>query len=224
MTLQYAYIIGDLVLVGIWLTLFTVRKDLRREIITASLATAPLGPLSELFYLRDYWHPVLLGGLRIGLEDVIFAFAIGGIASVIYEAVFKVHQRPSKTRKHHRSIAYICMAGVVVMIVGTIFLGFNSIYVSTAGFLIVGLCIAGLRHDLLPNALFSGILLSVLFLCWYTILQIIFPGIFQAWWKLSNLSGFFVGGIPAEELLWAFGWGFMAGPIYEYWAGIKNLS
>src|SRR3989344_3799099 len=49
----------------------------------------------------------------------------------------------------------------------------------------------------------------------------LFPGIIQAWWKLENLSGVFVYGIPLEELVWAFGMGMVGGPVYEFFMGLK---
>ncbi|MBU1017005.1 hypothetical protein KJ678_02465 [Patescibacteria group bacterium] len=54
-----------------------------------SLVIAPMGPLSELFYLRDYWQPKILTGRSFGIEDLFFAFTIGGIAAVIYEVSFR---------------------------------------------------------------------------------------------------------------------------------------
>ena len=85
---QYAYIIGNLFFLAVWIILFIYRRDLRRKMLVMSLVVAPMGPLSEIFYLRDYWQPQLFNGWLIGIEDLLFGFAIGGIAAVIYEELF----------------------------------------------------------------------------------------------------------------------------------------
>jgi hypothetical protein len=37
----------------------------------------------------------------------------------------------------------------------------------------------------------------------------------EAWWELDRLSGVIVAGIPFEELLFAFLWGYVLGPASE---------
>ena len=56
-----------------------MRKDLRKEIILASLLGMPLG-LSDYIFIPWYWNPHMLFNLKPGIESFIFAFAIGGIA------------------------------------------------------------------------------------------------------------------------------------------------
>lgn len=86
--LQYAFIIGNLLFLLVWIILFTIRPYLRKEMLIMSLIVAPMGPISEIFYLRDYWRPETFNGLLIGVEDLLFGFTIGGITAVIYEAFF----------------------------------------------------------------------------------------------------------------------------------------
>lgn len=71
--------------------------------------------------------------------------------------------------------------GITWMFVGNIVLGFNSIYISTMGFLLIGIFILLLRHDLFKDALFSGIFVGVLMLIFYLIFCNIFDGIIQKW-------------------------------------------
>ena len=74
----YASIFGNVFFGIIWLILFLIRKDLRKEILIMSFFSTPLGPLSEKLYLRDYWHPEFFSNTAIKIEDVLFAFFIGG--------------------------------------------------------------------------------------------------------------------------------------------------
>ena len=87
MPYKYAYLLGDLILFAVWSILF-LRKDLRKEILTVSIIGGVLGPLSEAFYIRDYWQPQLFNGWTIGIEDFLFGFFFTGITASIYEEVF----------------------------------------------------------------------------------------------------------------------------------------
>jgi hypothetical protein len=218
---QYAYLVGSIFFLLVWLILFLRRKDLRKEMIIMSLLVAPMGPLSEFFYLRDYWQPELFNGWVVGLEDLIFGFTIGGIAAVLYEEVFGRKYVKRHLPKHLGWMFAVSIAGVVLMIVGNLILGFNSVYVSIFIFLVVGVTIVASRQDLLKKAIYSGFLMGILMLIFYIFFTFVFDGVIQKWWHLKNLSGILVLGAPLEELLWGFGWGFIAGPAYEFVNGLR---
>ena len=218
---QYTYLAGDLFFLVIWIILFLHRQDLRKKILVMSLLVAPMGPISELFYLRDYWQPQLFNGWVIGVEDLLFGFVIGGIAAVIYEEIFGEKYLKRHLPAHRKWMFAIALFGAVWMTVGNLILGFNSIYVSMLGFLIVGISFLVLRHDLLKDALFSGLLVGALMFIFYLIFGFIFEGVIQKWWMLGNISGIIILGAPLEELMWGFGWGFVAGPAYEFVNGLK---
>lgn len=55
----------------------------------------------------------------------------------------------------------------------------------------------------------------------YAVLAWLFPTMFHDYWNLDRLSGAFVGKVPAEELGWAFCWGFFAGPMFPFLAGSR---
>ena len=208
----YSYLVGDGVFLLIWMLLFYWRADLRKKILTMSLLVAPLGPLSEFFYARDYWRPELLGGGRIGIEDIIFAFCIGGIAGVIYEELFGRRFTKRHLQNHRKTMFALSVFGLTWMVVGSVVLRYNSIYVSASGFIVIALVMLVLRHDLIKVALFSGILVGCLMFVFYLIFLSIFPGAIHQWWMLKNLSGILIFGVPLEELMWGFGWGMIAEP------------
>jgi len=218
---QHAYLIGNLFFLAVWIILFLYRRDLRRKILIMSLAIAPMGPLSQLFYSRDYWHPQLFNGWLIGIEDLLFSFAIGGIATVIYEELFGKKYMKRHLSAHPKWMFAVALFGIVWMFVGNLVLGFNSIYVSTLGFLIIGASFLFFRHDLLKDALFSALFVGGLMFVFYLLFGFIFDGIIQEWWMLKNISGIIILGAPLEELMWGFGWGFVAGPAYEFINGLR---
>ena len=157
----------------------------------------------------------------VGFEDLLFAFLIGGIASVIYEAIFKKRYVKKQGQKYPYWILAIIIFGFSWMIFGSIILKFNSIYVSIASFLMAGIPMLVFRNDLIENALLSGLLVAILMFIFYLFFLFLYPGIIQKWWLLSNISGILIFGAPLEELIWGFSWGFLAGPVYEFIYGLR---
>lgn len=222
--LSYAYLIGNVILFVVWLALFLLRRDLRTKMIIMSILIAPLAPIAEIFYLRDYWRPEFFNGWKIGIEDPLFGFLFGGISCVMYEEVFGKYFAKRHARGHPIWTIFLVLFGILWMVVTNIVLGFNSMYASIVGFAIISACMLYFRHDLLRDALLSSVLLSLLFFILYKIYLFFFPTIFQSWWMFENMSGIFISGIPLEELVWAFSWGLFAGPAYEFTLGLRLVA
>ncbi len=221
---KFAYLIGNLLIsLPIWLILFIRRKDLRKEMLIVSLIAGIAGPISELYYLKDYWRPEIFTGWPIGIEDFIFGFCIGGISSVIYEYIFGKHHSNRINRKHHWSWFIVPLVTLFIIVFNALFfvLKINSIYVSAIAFALLALIIICFRKDLLVNSLTSGFLMGLLMFVSYLVFLSIFPEAIHRWWLIKNISGVLINGVPIEELLWAFSWGMVAGPIYEFFRGLK---
>ena len=189
-----------------------------------SFLVAPLG-FTQFFYFRDYWHPSYFLGTIFniaGVEDILFSFLIGGITAVIYEEIFGI-QYAKRHVKNHLYFMFGCsLFGALFMFVGNVVLGFNSMYLSIAILLLTGIFILIFRHDLLRDAFFSGVLIGGLMFVFYLLFfNVMFDGIIAKWWLLDNISGILLFGIPLEELMWGFAWGFVAGPTYEFINGLK---
>ncbi len=216
----YAYLIGDLLLGSFWLFLYFYRKDLRHELLVTSFVFGVCGPISQIIYLRDYWRPDLLFGNSIGIEDFLFGFFIGGIACVVYKEIF--HKFFSKRKDKSHNWMWFVPASVVVaiLILGSLIsLGVNSIYASIFLFGIISLFILFYRTDLTAEALGGGVSMLILIILFYTLFIKMFPDVFNRWWMLQNLTGLFVFKIPIEELWWAFAFGTMVGPFYDFITG-----
>jgi hypothetical protein len=81
-----------------------------------SVLFVPVGIISELLYFRDYWLPqsvasFTIAGVPVLLEDVLFGFAIGGIAAVVAKHC-SVADCVSAVRSH---IAVFTLVTVAVM-------------------------------------------------------------------------------------------------------------
>lgn len=222
--MDFRYLIGTGIFFVIWLALFLYRKKLRKEMVVMSLLVMPLGPLAEILHFGDYWNPgYIFTFMGVGIEDVLYAFFIGGIAAVIYEEFFITKFKRVKAESNSKMIA-LAIAGLVIFIVLNTIFKINSIHASSIGFLIIGAIMLFKRRDLIKHAFMSGVLVALVTFVFYLIYVAMFPGIIQEWWQLENLSGILILGMPIEELTWAFAWGFFIGPIYEFWQGRRGVE
>ena len=225
---QYAYLLGSILFLPVWLFLYFRRKDLRKKMIVMSFLLGFVGPLTESFFIKDYWRPFTITNTSIGIEDYIFVFLFSGIACVLYEEIFGKKLSSRKNRNHHWALFFAFLAGISFLsfFFFLLYVGINSIYASFISCIILGISFLIFRKDLWIDAIASGFLCGGLFLVFYVLFIQIYPDLFQRMWLLHNLSGYFIYKVPIEEILWAFGVGFIVGPMYEFYAGltVKKLS
>ncbi|OHA21798.1 MAG: hypothetical protein A2849_02600 [Candidatus Taylorbacteria bacterium RIFCSPHIGHO2_01_FULL_51_15] len=219
---QYAYLALGLLYLIFWLILFLSRRDLRREMLISSLLAGFLAIILEPFFLKDYWTPELINGWSVGIEDFLYGFAIGGIANVLYEEFFKKRFiRKRSERYHWRFLLILYIVSFSVLLLGREFWGLNTMYATLGALGAAFLSIMLFRPDLARDAIWSGILFTMITALVYIPVILSFPDFITSFWHLKNLSGILLGGIPLEEFLWAFMFGLVAGPFYEAWAGLK---
>ena len=213
MDIQYSYLGYSLIFLLVWGIFYILRPDLRRRMLLFSLIITPLGPLSEFWFLRDYWKRPTIMGTPISIEDAIFAFAIGGIAYSIYKVFFKmeVAEVPDSPRRGSLVVAFFLIILLPLLLLTDLF-GINSIFSSTLSLLLIAILIWILRPDLLKPSIVSGILVMVLFFLVYKGMQVLFPAAIEYWCMGCNPTGLRISGINIEELLWDFSWG-LAGSV-----------
>lgn len=219
--LQYAYLVGIGLFALVWVCIYAFKKNVRREMLIMSVLATLLG-FTQFFFTHDYWQ--LLSAFpqgRFDVESFLLSFFYGGVAAPLYEVLF--WKQPNYSSKPGNP--YLALI-VLAFALGATFLGvygfhINSIYVSSAILFCVGSIIVVNREPLLKHALVTGVLFSLLMFFILQILIYLFPGIIEAWWKLGNLSGMFIYGVPIEEILSAFSWGFVAGPVSELVARLR---
>lgn len=231
---RFAYLTLTIPFLVVWLILFFARKDTRKEQLKMSYIIAIIGPLSELVYFRDYWlpesiFPIFIWKFPLMIEDILFGFAIGGIASVIYEIIFrKGLSKFSIHSKYTIKSIYIALTFALVLI-GLIKFGVNSIYASAIAFAICALILLFIRHDLFINAVGSGFgVMFVMFVCYYFLFNILASNteelLKQGWIIHNSILDMRITNIPLTEMIWGFTWGFLAGPWYEYSTRRKNVK
>lgn len=222
MDIKYSYLGYSLIFLFLWIIFYILRPDLRRRMLIFSLIVTPLGPLSEIWFLRDYWRRPTITGYPISIEDAIFAFAIGGIAYSIHKIFFNMTAVPSEDQPQR---GWLVIAFFVItflpLVLLTDLLHVNSIFSSTLSLFLIAVLTWVLRPDLLKSSIVSGLLIVVLFFFVYKGMQVIFPGAIEYWCTGCNPSGLRLSGINLEELLWDFAWGLAGSTMVEAVTGEK---
>lgn len=216
-----AYLVGALIFGIVWTVIFVWRKDLRREMLVMSFLAGIMGPLSEHFYLKDYWQPKYWFPAYLRIEDFLAGFFLGGIGAVGYELVWRKKHKCACGLKTNWALPVLAFLGLSLMVFLFHGLGWNSIYASIVSFVILALFLLIFRPEMVKASVGSGLVLALVMLVFYLIYQKIYPGIITEWWNLNNISGVLIAGVPIEELLWGFSWGMVAGPLYEFSAKVK---
>lgn len=218
---RYLYFWGSLVALGVFMIFFMLRPDLRHRMLKLGGAVALAGVLSEAVFFQDYWRPPLLVrfGPFGGIEDLLFGFAIGGIAGALYLTVF--HERLRRKGHPHRwvipAIIVSELLAVVVLFHG---LGLNSIYATAIGFLAPATIIVIIRRDLLIETLFSGALFGCLLgLAEMAALRFA-PTYLQHYYLLFGHAPLVLGIAPLTEFMWGAAFAALVGPVLDFDYGL----
>lgn len=222
MAYQFSYLIGSISFLIIWLIFYLWRRDLRKPILVMSLIFGISGLIAEFWYTIDWWSPLTILNTRIGIEDFLFGFVVGGISSVVYEEIFKKKIKSRKTNekikeRRNRLILYPFVALAILLPFSFYILKLHTFYASIIGLLGATSIIWFRRRDLIVDSLFSGFLLMIISFLFFWISELITPGWVNYAWHLENLSDIIILKAPLEDLIWFFLTGLFIGPLYEYW-------
>jgi hypothetical protein len=217
---QYAYLILGLLLLLVWLLFFFLRKDVRREMMLTSLIFGIGGVLAEHIYVRDWWHPLTVTGTQLGFEDFLFGFTTGGVASVVYEVLFRRRLGRTKSKRllsqTHLIDAFIILLLSIIFFGGTIFFGLNTLQASLIGYGTPILLMYYRRPDLIADSLISGVSLLAIIFVIYTILGILCPGWISSFWAFKNVPPLIFLNVPIDDLIWYLFTGAYIGILYEF--------
>ena len=219
---QYNYLLMGLIFFVIWLGLFFWRKNTRKQMLVMSPLFALFGPFMELVYTQDWWGPLTLNGAAVGIESLLVGFSIGGIASVVYEDVFKKKVRVRKVSeakeiKRNLNLTFIVVLAFLIFFMSFYLFKFNSL-ISTILASIVTISVMWLkRPDLILDSLATGIILVLVAAGTYGIIETLTPGWISATWYFNNVPEIIIFNITIDEIIWYFLAGLFAGQLYEYW-------
>lgn len=211
----------------VWLVVFLLRKDLRKQQIIFSVFTAPLAPITQyLWFYNDYWRPEYIYGFNIGnvptgIEELLFAFFVGGIAGVIYEVIFRKKRKFGKPR-HGTTLSLFALGFISSFVL--IALGINSIWATSISLFLVAIIMISIDKDLIKDALYTSVFLTLIAIILYLIWLRLYPGVLKQFWIVSSFSGITIMGIPIEELAWFFSAGLCGGVFYEFWLNADKYT
>jgi hypothetical protein len=198
------YLIGAVFNVLLWLAIFALRRDLRREMIAMSLWAAAVGlPHEYLLWTRDWWRPPTITGTKIGLEDLIYALATGGVLATIYAVTFRRRSVAAESQPLSPFLRILPMIldFVTPLVLVPVF-HLHSFVACGIGVLLALVVIFAFRPDLIVVALVSAALGVLISLPCYWLIESLLPGFIRAVWDLPRLSGILLTGIPIEDLAW----------------------
>jgi hypothetical protein len=220
---QYGYFIGCLIVFAVWLVIFIYRKDLRKEMLFASIITIPFG-MTEFLYVPEYWNPPSLFNFiqkyGFGIESIFFAFVAGGLASVFYQVI--AGQKTVKIlfdrRIHALPYFFIVLLYFALEFIFPSKTIYNAIFSLFVGAILIGY----LRRDLIRQIIFSSTYFAVLYFILFFIFLQIFPQYVTKIYNLKNFIGVDIFGVPIEEIMFAFVLGACWSSFYEYIRGYRT--
>lgn len=221
---QYSYLLLGISFLAVWVLFYIWRRDIRKKMRTMSTIVAVLGPIADTVYVQDWWSPLIVTSTTIGFEPVLAGFAIGGVASALYQSICRkpaiIRNRPPETiRRSNIEFMYLVASMILLLFSCFYLLDLNSLE-STVVAAIIPLGIMYMRRsDLLPVSLISGCLLVVVASLVYTFVEILTPGWVQALWNFNNVPEIIIMAVPIDDIIFYFLTGAVIGPIYEYWKG-----
>jgi Lycopene cyclase len=223
MNYHFAYLIGALIFDAAWAVCYIIGKSYRRQIVWGTVITAPLA-LTSFLFVPQYWTPPSLFNLdtqiRVGIEDFLWAGAVGGIASVVGELSLK--ERLAARRKEHRKKHY---APFIVMLAVFLILWRlypnKNIYNTAIAFAVCAVVVAFLRSDLIPTMLVGAAVFTILYFLLFVYFLALYPDFIERYYNLQNISRLRLHGVPIEELMFASTGGAVWSVAYEYFQGYR---
>jgi len=227
--MHYAYFIWSLILLGVWglVYVFLARgKGAKKEMLKTSAWTLPFA-LSEPIFVPRYWVPPTLFNLaakyHVDIESFIFCFAAGGLAAVAYDTIYRekfVHSGSTRHGPLARLHPISLLAPVIIFVPLYFLVSWNPIYPVVLALFGGGLATWICRPDLKLRMIVSGVMFLALYFVYFQTLIAVYPGYVQKVWNLKDLWGGLFLGIPVEELMFGFSFGFLWSGLYEH---IKHL-
>ena len=230
MKYHYVWLIWSSAFLLLWIVLFWASASQRGVMLRTSLYVALLG-LTEPIFVPAYWNPPSLFELaqRTGFdaESVIFAFAIGGIGTVLYNAFTRRALVPvaSAERGHPRHRLHRAALLVpFVLFVPLYFLRWNPIYPSITCLAVGAIASIACRRELARKTLIGALMFCGIYAVFLLGLRWLAPGYIELVWNLPALSGVLIAGIPLEELLYGLAFGAYWTGAYEHFAWRRAMT
>jgi Lycopene cyclase len=220
---QYAYLVGTIIFWIAWVICFALGKRYRSEMRWGTIIACPAAFTSVLF-VPQYWTPESLFNLdqkiRVGIEDFLWAAAVGGIAAIVGEIGLRERLAAMRSSRHVRHYwPFLLTAGLLII------LELCYPHKTMEDFILSGAvgaaALACSRRDLIPLMLTGTASFTVLYFLLFCCVLLLYPQFVQRFYNLPNLLGIYIAGIPIEELLFTATFGAIWSVAYEYVHGYR---
>lgn len=171
------------------------------------------------FWTIDWWRPQTITGTRIGIEDFILGISNGGIAAVVYEEVFR-KRLYRRDKRHDKGILFLVVLTCLLFLFLFQSLRLNSFEACIGALVVFCVILIVIRKDLFFSSFINGFLMILIALPVYYAMMLLSPGVIEKTYLLDKLSGIRITGIPIEEIIFYYVFGFMVTLLYEYWQGL----
>jgi hypothetical protein len=220
---HYSYLVGVLIFWAAWILCSILGKNYRSQIRWGTLIAAPMA-LTSILFVPQYWTPPSLFNLdqkiRVGIEDFLWAAAVGGIASVVGELLLKetLSTLRSKPRKRHYAPFIFIVALFIVL---ELWHPHKTMINTIVAFALGAIVVAFLRSDLVTLMLTSAVSFTLLYFFLFLCVLFLYPDFVRFFYNIRNLLGIYALGVPIEELLFAATGGAIWSVAYEYVQGYR---
>jgi Lycopene cyclase len=220
---HYSYLVGAIIFGLAWVVCFTLGRNYRTEIRWGTMIAAPMA-LTSILFVPQYWTPPSLFNLdtkiRVGIEDFLWAAAVGGIASVVGEILLREKLAALRKSRHKRHYAPFVL--IVVVFVALRF-GLHRLTMESTiiSFALGAVVLACVRPNLVPLMLTSTASFTILYFLLFRCVLTLYPDFVCDFYTLNHLLGIYVSGVPIEELLFAATGGAIWSVAYEYAHGYR---
>ena len=196
------YLALGLLILGLgfaWLALVPSRP---RVALWSALAAAPFGLFEYVFYVPEYWSPQQWRLSWVGLSDLVFTFAAGGVAWLLATAPcsgrLTVSWGPRRVARRFLGCTAIGLTlAIVIWRTGL------PMYLASLLAMWIGWACVVWRY---PNLRWLGLVGGPAFAVAYFVLLRLMFGLapdFHLQWNWATLSGVTWAGVPVEEVAWA---------------------
>jgi hypothetical protein len=218
---HYSYAVGAVLYAAAWGVFFFLNRRFRNQMLLGSMLSAPFA-LSGFLFMPLYWHPPSLFDLDvklgIGIEDILWSAAVGGIAAVTGEVLFRERLVPISSQPK-RNVLVPIGAAVLVFAVLELLNRHTAMNNLLAGFVTGSAVIAIVRRDLLSYMLRSASAFTAVYLLLFCFLMRVYPEFVSRYWNAKALLGVYVLGVPVEELEFAFAGGALWSALWAWSRG-----
>lgn len=215
---DFRYLIGTFLFLAVWVIMYVFTPKSRPPMLWSSIVLMATVPVLDFLYTFDYWHPQsclafslnLTGDatMNFAVEGFIFGFAFSGICVGIFDWGMRLRGHDTRWEFNWASYGRLwpTVLGAVVTILSIHFVfGLNTVHAHCIGCAVLSvLYLWRIQSNwVIPSLITGGGMIFIMGVIYFCILFRIFPSFVEDAWKLDNLMGINLLGVPLEEFLWA---------------------